>query len=145
MKNSGLASVIISTTLRNLVFGIIIMSAGRIIKPISNGAFSWGAEISNSILTRLEGIMALLEILTQAFVSHLTMIIITLAFVACLQAALDTYCVLSRESSKAVHKFTYTSAMGESISVESSKPLEQAHLRGLISTSQSDLKSFHGY
>lgn len=80
------------------------------------------------------GTMVFLEQLTSAFTSHLTMIILSITAVAIAQAALDAYTSSVRETAKAVHKFSYTSPVGETISVESARPLEVLHLRGLINT-----------
>ena len=88
--------------------------------------------------------MSILEQITQAFTSHLTMIVLSIAAVATLQAILDAYTSCVRRAPKPFTNFLTRRPVGETITVDSSKSLEVAHLRGLISTCNSQpAQNFH--
>jgi hypothetical protein len=142
MKSEGATSRIFSFWVRSVAFGLLVRPAMAVIKPLVKGASNTSAAVSDSI--HPGGFMSILEQITQAFTSHFTMIVLSIAAVATLQAILDAYTSCVRESAKAVHKFSYTSPVGETITVDSSKSLEVAHLRGLISTCNSQpAQNFH--
>jgi hypothetical protein len=138
MKSGDIVLRGFSIWLRGIVFSVLAPTTILLFKRLVKGVPAGNA----FILSYKGDFMIILEQLAHAFTSHLTMIVCSIALVVISQSILEVYATLARESAKAVHRFTYTSAMGETITVDSSKPLEVVQLRGLISTCNAQSNQF---